>query len=264
MLTFSNISNDIGHKMDSNIFCLDLKLYYIDLSSRFINKHIFKNIVFLTASGIIQSIEEDLFKSFQYLGFLHLKVQNIQKLFKIRNKWLQYLNYDFKEGSSRVFALFLDQTHANVTFYNFPDQDFCYFKDFPHHKLVLPIIRPIMSLDFTCSHIFLIQYSVKNSEQLFNFMINRKPDTQYTELYYQHSMDKYIDNVEMNQYCLDVIQQTLPICNVTSSLAVEETNFYLYDWRMIINFSQIIFSVFINSSLCIICFILEFYIRILF
>ena len=47
MLTFSNISNDIGDKMDSNIFCLDLKLYYIDLSSQFINKHIFKNIVFL-------------------------------------------------------------------------------------------------------------------------------------------------------------------------------------------------------------------------
>ena len=79
-LTFSNISDDLAKYINSIIFDLDLRLYHIDLNEKLLNKHVFKNLVRLTLNGIIHSIDDDLFKSFDYLKLLRLKMENIQNI----------------------------------------------------------------------------------------------------------------------------------------------------------------------------------------
>ncbi len=133
-LTFSNVSDDLAMYINPVIFDLDLRLYHIDLNEKLLNKHVFKNLVRFTLNGIINSINDDLFKSFDYLKLLQIKMENIQNIFHKKNKWLQYLNnkvyvndLSIKYNFQKTFGLIIEQTHFNHSYYNFPDEDFCYF-----------------------------------------------------------------------------------------------------------------------------------------
>ena len=88
-LTFSNVSDDLAMYINPVIFDLDLRLYHIDLNEKLLNKHVFNKLVRLTLNGVIHSIDDDLFKSFDYLKLLRLKMENIQNIFHKKNKWLQ-------------------------------------------------------------------------------------------------------------------------------------------------------------------------------
>jgi len=122
ILVFSNISDELAKNMNSAIYALNLRLYHIDLNKNLLNKHVFEKIQWLILNGIIQSIDDDLFKSFKYLKLIELKIENVRNLFHKKNKWLQYLNdqvyvndlsirYKFKY----IFGLFIEQTHYNHT-----------------------------------------------------------------------------------------------------------------------------------------------------
>ena len=62
--------------------------------------------------------------------------------------------------SSKILLLVVtDQKLAFKQLYTYPDRDFCFFSDFPHERLVYPIIESDLDLECTCTLLWLIQYS---------------------------------------------------------------------------------------------------------
>jgi hypothetical protein len=94
-------------------------------------------------------------------------MQNIQHILVRNNKWLDSLNFDLNidinnstqvnNNAHRIIALVFYQTFYNVTLYDYPEKDFCYFKNFPHNRLVLPKLRPNYKTSCSCTEIYLIK-----------------------------------------------------------------------------------------------------------
>ncbi len=117
----------------------------------------FRNLTILNIDGIINRIEADVFKNLKELRFLRIKSQNVKKIFSRDNKWFQYLN---KNDVIERFYFFLHQLYENVTFYSYPEEDFCFFKYFPHQRVVLPVLTPNSKSKCSCTELFLIQNSI--------------------------------------------------------------------------------------------------------
>jgi hypothetical protein len=130
---------------------------------------LFEQLEALEIIGQINSIQDDLFKSFKQLKLIRFRTQNAKGLLTRKNKWLNSLNsdvikidYNMDKYVKKGFILSIFQTFSNVTYYDFPDRDFCYFKDFPHQRLVLPKLKPNYKSSCSCTELFLIQYSIKS------------------------------------------------------------------------------------------------------
>ena len=80
--------NDLAASMNSLIYVVDLRLYNFDLNQNLLYKVVFKNLFWLFLNGIIHSIDGNIFKSFNNLKILELKVENTRKFFQKNNKWL--------------------------------------------------------------------------------------------------------------------------------------------------------------------------------
>lgn len=152
--TFLNVT--ITESLDSLIWQTYLFMYHSDLNSKLLNKHVFKQLACLDINGIINQIEFETFKNLDNLRLLRIKSQNIKQLFVKNNKWLQYLN---KNKKQKHFILLIYQSTENVTYYSYPNEDLCLFKDFPHENNVLPILQPNSKSTCTCTELFLIQFT---------------------------------------------------------------------------------------------------------
>jgi len=260
ILSFHNLSSNLTTYVDSIIQVLDLKLYHIDLNEKLLNKHVFKNLIVLTLNGIIHSIDENLFKSFDYLKMLHLKAEDIRKLFQKNNKWFQHLNnkvyekdlltkYDFK----KTFSLVIEQTRLNHTYYDFPDEDFCYFKDFPHNKLVMPILKPIKSKIATCTQMFLLQYSGKYIFDLVK-SLNYIPKDGYIDSYYYNDLNKFsFFNQSRIVNCGLFFLKKTQTCKIEKLNLNSDFHFYVFDWNILIKYNQIIFPIILSPLFGLIC-----------
>lgn len=90
------------------------------------------------------NIERSLFKKFKFLRFvlicknLYILNDTFEKSDDTSNMSPDLLKNNFKI----IFILqlgFIEETSI-TSIYEFPDEDLCLFKDFPHAQLVLPII----------------------------------------------------------------------------------------------------------------------------
>jgi len=157
--------------INSEIFQCILTVYRDDLIANVLDRLVFKRLKSLDINGELNFIQNDLFKSFKELKMLRFRSQNIKKLFSRQNEWLNYLNYDvnleniydIKNNHDKILFLVLFQTYSNFSYYEYPDKDFCYFKDFPHQRLVFPQLRPVSNLNCTCTELFLTQKSFQYS-----------------------------------------------------------------------------------------------------
>jgi hypothetical protein len=127
----------------------------------------------------VRGIQKSLFRQFTKLKSLGLEVYNFNEVINSSKNWLSSLNSDlninlsdmndFNNHKDRLFKLHL--TDLNKT-YEFPEKDFCLFKDFPHEKLILPIINTQDNLPCSCSLLWLLQhkklYDSMNGENLMN------------------------------------------------------------------------------------------------
>jgi hypothetical protein len=84
---------------------------------------------------------------------------------------MAYLNHEVEEVSFIELNtephlshrhLFIKQIYIELndekSGYDYPDEDFCLFKYFPHSKLVFPIVKSNIELNCTCTIAWLIQY----------------------------------------------------------------------------------------------------------
>ena len=110
--------------------------------------------------GIINDLEETLFKNLLALKTFNIRVQNLKEIFSKSQTLLKYLNYKYKVNKAieinkfyfgeNKFFLKIDETFR-ITYYKisldyilngfykiylYPEKDFCLFKEFPQDKLI--------------------------------------------------------------------------------------------------------------------------------
>jgi hypothetical protein len=246
ILGFQNISDALLNRINSSIFQLNLLLYHTDLNSNLLNKYVFAKIKSIDLNGQITGIQDDLFKSFVGLRMIRIRMQNIQNILVGNNKWFDHLNFDLNidpmnvtqvyNYDHRIIVIVFNQQYYKLTFYGYPEQDFCYFKNFPHNKLVFPKLIPNYKSKCSCTELFLIQYSYLYSSSI-NYYLGKTPSKYYLSQYY---IDGLINNIFT--HCMNSsFKQALKNCNFEKRLNLckissngkkkEETYFYMNDWE---------------------------------
>ncbi len=129
--------------------------------------------------------------------------------------------------------LVLYQSFYRTTFYTYPEEDICYFKDFPHSKLVLPILKPNNNVSScTCTQLYLIQYSYLFKDQ-FDYSLRYVQKSYELVLYYsdivsQESLkDCYNENIEQRIIQCD-FRKRLSTCNIESIKKKDETDIFYF------------------------------------
>jgi hypothetical protein len=271
ILGFQNLNSDnLTQKLNSNIFQLDIDLYHTDLNSNLLNKYIFNSIRVLDLNGQIKNIQEDSFKPFSRLQMIRFRMQNIQQiLLRNNNKWLNYFNLDLNidpknvnevnNNGHRAIVLVFYQTFYNLTFYDFPEKDFCYFANFPHNRFVLPKIMPSYKSKCSCTELFLIQYSYLYSGVI-QYFLDSTLSKYYMSQYYSESL---INNV-FTKCINNSFEETLRECNYEKRLNLcdiktsnsennrKEAYFYMNDWHALSDYSQLILTLYLNPIFSII------------
>ena len=184
LIYFTGISNSLIYKNElkfidlnesvlsvRNLNILSVEASYIHLSSSLIHPQLFRNVANINLCCYIHSIHESLLVSFTQLKSIMLDMDTFDLNLRIGFKWLHSLNKDinvrdssvvkWKDRRRAVFVSFLDKPFAFKKLYVYPDRDLCFFREFPLHRLVYPVLTspsPI-SIECTCTVIWLIQYS---------------------------------------------------------------------------------------------------------
>ena len=140
-----------------------------ELNSYLLDKFVFKNLyIFRILNSYLRDVQTDLFKSFSYLKLFEIRIFNFEEFITTNsnnNTWISNLNtnvsvdltnqIDFDNNKEYKMIFYL--TDLNET-YLYPEEDFCFFKDFPHARLVVPKINTKTDLECTCTLLFLLQY----------------------------------------------------------------------------------------------------------
>jgi len=262
LLRFQNLSENLMKNINSKIFLCKIKIYHTEIDSNIFNKYIYSKTISLDLNGQITKIEEKTFKSFNNLRIIRFRMQNIQQVLVRNNKWLNYVNYDVNidiknssqvyENRRKVVILVLYQAFYNLTFYDYPQSDLCYFKDFPHNRLVMPKLKPNYKTSCSCTEMFLIQNSALY-QQFLDQIIGSVPRSYYLSQYYQdfltdNEFTHCIDDSFLKRIFLCNFEETLKLCNPkqTEKPKKEETYFYINDWSLFAEYSEVILSLYMN------------------
>ena len=144
-----------------------IEIYYDIVSTKIFNEYLFKNMKILNVYGYVYNIQDDFFKIFPYTKEIEIQLFKIKTLFYNGNKWLGYLGFNSTTGSPnqvvsepKIFLNLVTMYHANTftELYEYPDEDFCLFSNFPHDKLIYPLIQPGSDINCSCTILFLIRY----------------------------------------------------------------------------------------------------------
>ena len=159
--------------LELNIFIqtfASFSLYRITFES-FLDVRVFENLKIISFQGTLLAMnDENFFKNFDTLRFLHFSVQNLREfLHSSNNRWMANLNYQIGINSSewclvtdyssdylesKTFVLNLND---DLKSYTYPEEDFCLFRHFPHnHNAVL---TPTQLSDRNCLAAFLFTFS---------------------------------------------------------------------------------------------------------
>ena len=175
----SNYTSDFSSNIQTfNIHSSDFKL-----TEKILDINVFKNIQYLNIQeSRLQGIQDDLFEYFSFLKIFELELINFGEFFKSSsNEWLLNLNTnitvnltdsnDVNNNLDKKLELFLVDPTAT---YDYPSSDICLFKNFPHDKLVLPIIETKSDLACSCTLLWLLKY-----KSIYD--MNSKANPMYTE-----------------------------------------------------------------------------------
>ena len=218
----------------------------------------------LDVNGPINYIQEDLFKSFKSLKTLRFRTQNVKRILTHQNKWIDFLNlnvsvdlndfYSIDSHVESVFILVLFQTFSNLSFYEYPLEDFCYFKNFPHQRLVVPQLKPNFKTSCTCTELYLIQYSYFQSFRMVYYTDQLIADYYFLSQYYfddinQKNFSNCINNSIMETIKNCNFDTRLNMCEIKSFNYSKDDKFkwYVLDWNELSRYSQTIFALYINK-----------------
>lgn len=156
---------------------LFFELFFESVTAQFLDSKLFYKIESLILTRNVLSIESGLLKKFKFLRFIDINILNIRDFFHTDTSWFKSsfeIEIDFdmiiqnekkftKELLKKYYKLirfsrsgiccttnyFFDTSFVRT--YEFPIEDICLFKSFPHSQLVLPIIIQDRELNCTCT-----------------------------------------------------------------------------------------------------------------
>jgi hypothetical protein len=149
-------------------------MHFDSVSSKIINPYAFKNIEQIRLYGYILNIQYDVFKNLNSLNMITINTIKIRTLFHNGNDWLDNLRFsDGKSSTNKMYdfpSLLLIlvndyQPNTLTHLYEYLDEDFCLFSNFPHEKLVYPLIQPGKNVLINCSCTLL--YLIRNHNLYF-------------------------------------------------------------------------------------------------
>jgi hypothetical protein len=172
-------------------FCvLQLVMTYDTLDNNNLSPNLFKKMEYIGVTGVLNGIKSDLFLSYQNLKIIDLGISNLKEFFHQGNKWMSSLNIKSENRVKESLILkfiYLKQTVSFDSIYEYPNEDLCLFTEFPHERLVYPIIIPGKQLECTCTLLWL-QSNISHYED--EIMLINDYSLNYQEEYVKSSFKK--------------------------------------------------------------------------
>lgn len=175
LISFDTTDYSNLDELNSNIPYLTLKyMYKIDLTSKTLHADVFKQMAHLNLdASSINSIDKDVFVDLDSLKDIYIGINNFKYLVHVNQMdWLNslnnqvHINLDYLAHISNDFLIdYIDETNARISInsytsqdfypkrmypylgYDFPDQDFCLFVNYPHSQLVVTGIFGVFTAD---------------------------------------------------------------------------------------------------------------------
>jgi hypothetical protein len=213
--TTNNQSNDIL----PNLILLSFEMVYESLTSDLLDIQLFQNVKGLIISKYLVEIETNLLKEFKFLKHFEINILNLKEFFHRGTKWLKYSFYfksneekDYKNYKIIRFIQLITDT-SFVQAYEYPNEDFCLFKNFPHAQLVLPVIIVSEALPCTCT-IKWLQMNYADYKPIFGVVKNY-------EKFLNNSLVYLNQNGFLFQFCAEKYQCDMEElenkCNISKS-----------------------------------------------
>jgi hypothetical protein len=266
---FIQINNNQTTMNDLNatIIQLQLTFYRTDLNSKILDNNVFAKLQVLDLNGIIKMIQPDVFRSLHQLQLLRIRSENVKNIFARNNKWLSNINVHANNLTEKRFKdaliLVIYQSLVNVTYYDYPDHDFCYFYKFPHRKLVLPVLKPMFKSKCTCTELYLMQYTFFNMF-LIDYILQSGKSSYY---FFEYTLQKdfFLPDLKCfnssfsESFAKCNFLHKFNICAIKTAHSSEYDEFkdkkfyfYIYDWIELSNRIQILFKKYINITFIVI------------
>ena len=202
-LSFMNIPiNDTATSLNCAVKGLQIFNSEIDLDTSLVYPEVFRRLnSLLIQLSNVTSVEENFFTHFRDLKIVELSIMNFQELFAKDLKWIRNLNYGVKVNLSdpedvnnnKDKQLILELKDLNKK-YDYPEKDFCNFQDYPHERLVFPLIETKDNLECTCTLMWLIK-----NKNLFSQIIEFLNTSSVSNCLQNPKFDSIISECEFNK-----------------------------------------------------------------
>jgi hypothetical protein len=206
LLRFQIVEESLSINSTVGAFYIDGYKYVIDETHRLV----FENIKEIDIQGSVGSMQADLFKSFIHLSLVCIRPTSlINFLHQFGIEWTRYLQAD---SQVRFIEIFLNVWLFSKV-YDYPDEDFCLFANWPHNKLILPTFDTIQVVNCSSTFTWLIQSYplIKNTT---------KYHDDFDVLSFCNKCNSSLSNLNLTNFA-----KKLDICNRTAKSSI--TYFHL-------------------------------------
>ncbi len=173
------------------------------------------------------------------------------------------LNYSSNHHlSNEAFFLVLYQSFPKEVLYTYPDEDFCYFKDFPHKRLVFPVLKPTQTKNCSCALLYLIYNSYLAHDFFddnFKYLIKQYDLLSFYSDFILQQQTSFQD-CQINKN----MQERIRACNFLlrleqcsiKSIELDKNDFYftVQDWQMVAKKSHLYLFI-SNQIVALVCLI---------
>jgi hypothetical protein len=157
-------------KLSSLIEKLEVKKADLNLlDAQILNKNLFENVLSISYTEVTEleksqndsflSIDPQVFNHLNKLKDLELGLNNIDLFLK--NSSQEWLNNGLNVNGTNIFKLVLRDLRQD---YEFLEEDFCSFIDFPHKRKIYPMIHTKKNLECSCT----LNWLLKNANEYTN------------------------------------------------------------------------------------------------
>jgi hypothetical protein len=175
------------YSLNSIVRNLRIQSSHIYLDQTLLDHNVFGHMEKLTVEfSFLAGIQADLFKNFLHLKRLRLWLFDFRKFVHSSTKWIAYLNYELNVNINNISDIIANRNNQMFVelndedrLYDYPDEDFCLFEEFPHNRLVFVYINTKPNLNCTCTLLWLLKnfkYSTANLETTSTMRCLREDD----------------------------------------------------------------------------------------
>jgi hypothetical protein len=156
------------------IVFLAIEVHYESLRTELLYRDLFLNIKYFKVMNILNGIESGLLRKFIFLNEIIFELVNFKAFLHGENtKWMLDINVRVPRQVNMHDKINIQKYIKNTLYvtinfprypsafskpYVYPSEDICLFKDFPHTRLVMPLLNPFRFINCTCTLMWLQQY----------------------------------------------------------------------------------------------------------